>query len=170
MQAISALYYKLLIGMAILSGVLIVTAVFLIVLDVMMRLFGLSPFLFVLTFVEYSMLWFTMLAAPYLVRIKGHVFIDAVTLMLPQRVRFYIAKVVYLLCIIASLISAYSVSVLLIEAIRFGDVDMRSFEVPMWILFASMPLSFGMCAIEFTRYLLGFDDMYNQSIAERGSV
>lgn len=170
MTGLCKLYNYVLYGMAIGSGVVIVTAVCLIVLDVFMRILGMDPLLFILTVVEYSLLWFTMLAAPYLVRIKGHVFIDAVTQFMPPAVKKAVAKLVYLTCIVASVVYGYHLYVLLSEAIQSGEIDMRTYEIPMWLLFVSMPLCFGMCAMEFGRYLLGFDDMYDQMLHERDSV
>lgn len=156
--------------MAVCAGITIVTAVVLIIVDVLMRITGLDPLLFILTTVEYILLWFTMLAAPYLLRIKGHVFIDAVTQFFPPRVKKAVAKLVYLTCIVASSVYGYHLIVLLVEAIESGEIDMRSFEIPMWILFAPMPLCYAMCVIEFGRYLIGIDDMYDQTIAERDTV
>ncbi len=163
-------YNYLLTGMAVLSGIAIFTATALIVIDVFMRVTGLQPWLFILTTVEYILLWFTMLAAPYLVRIKGHVFIDAVTQFFPPLTKRVVAKLVYLACAIASLVYGYNLYILLTEAIQSGEIDMRSFEIPIWILFLPMPLCFLMCAIEFGRYLFGIDDMYVQTPAEREGV
>lgn len=170
MSGLAKIYNYVLYGMAVCSGLIIVAAVTLIVIDVMMRLAGLDPLLFILTTVEYSLLWFTMLAAPYLVRIKGHVFIDAVTRFFPPAVKKAIAKIVYLACIVASLIYGYHLYILLAEAIESGEIDIRSFEIPMWILFVTMPLCFFMCAMEFSRYLIGIDDMYDQTTKEQDTM
>ena len=63
---------------------MIVLAIFvLIALDVILPLVGIQPWDGTLGVVEYGLLWFTILAAPWLARIKGHVFIDAVAEMLP---------------------------------------------------------------------------------------
>ncbi len=70
------LYNYVLYGMAYCSGVTIFIAVVLIVMEVGMRVTGLDPFVFVLTTGDDILLYFTMLAAPGLVRINGHVFID----------------------------------------------------------------------------------------------
>lgn len=156
--------------MAYCSGIVIFVAVVLIVVDVGMRIAGVDPFVFILTAVEYILLYFTMLAAPWLVRIKGHVFIDAVTQFLPPTLKKAIAKLVYLGCIIASSIYCYHLVILLIEALESGELDMRSYEIPIWILFLPMPLCFFMCAMEFLRYLIGVDDMYTTSVEERGGV
>ncbi len=156
--------------MAVCAGITITIAVVLIIIDVLMRITGLDPLLFILTTVEYILLWFTMLAAPYLVRIKGHVFIDAVTQFLPPVIKKAVAKIVYLACIVASTVYFYHLIILLAEAIESGEIDMRSFEIPIWILFAPMPLCYFMCVMEFGRYLIGIDDMYVQTIAERDTV
>ena len=170
MSGLIKLYNYVLYGMAIGSGIVIVTAVCLIVLDVLMRVLGLDPLLFILTTVEYSLLWFTMLAAPWLVRIKGHVFIDAVTQFFPPVIKRIVAKLVYLACILAAIIYGYHLYILLSEAIESGEIDIRTFEIPMWLLFVSMPLCFFMCAVEFGRFLLGIDDMYDKNLIERDSV
>jgi len=156
--------------MAIGAGIAISTATFLIILDVLMRITGFQPLLFVLTVVEYILLYFTMLAAPYLLRIKGHVFIDAVTQFMPPAVKRVIAKLVYLACLIACCIYGYQLVNLLVEAIQSGEIDMRSMEIPAWILFVPMPVCFFMCALEFLRYLIGIDDMYSQDLIERENV
>ena len=170
MKKISAFYDQLLHGLARLSGILIFFAFVMIVVDVLMRITGLEPFIFIMTTFEYILLWFTMLAAPYLLRIKGHVFIDAVTQFLPSLLKKIVAKIVYLLCIIGCCIYGYHLLGLLVEAIQSGELDMRSYEVPIWLLFVPMPLCFFLCVIEFMRFLFGVDDMYSQSIQERENV
>lgn len=170
MSGLVRIYNYVLYGMAYCSGITMFVAVVLIVVDVFMRITGMEPFIFVLTTVEYILLYFTMLAAPWLVRIKGHVFIDAVTQFMPPGVKKVVAKLVYVACIIASSIYCYQLIILLKEAIQSGELDMRTFEIPIWILFLPMPLCFFMCAMEFLRYLIGIDDMYSTAVEEREGV
>ncbi len=170
MNAVFRVYNYVLKGMAVGAGITIFLAFVLIVIDVLMRITMMDPLLFILTTVEYILLYFTMLAAPWLVRIKGHVFIDAVTQFLPPWIKKVVAKIVYLLCIIASLLYGYHVILLFTEALASGEIDMRSYEIPIWILFAPMPLCFFMCAVEFGRFLIGIDDMYDQRIIERENL
>ena len=170
MLVVKRAYNALLFSMAYLSGVAIFAAFLMIVTDVLSRFTDLPPLLWVLTAVEYILLWFTMLAAPYLLRIKGHVFVDAVQQFLPARVKFITAKIVYALGIFCCVIYTYYSGLLLAEALETGELDMRSFEAPLWSLLLPMPLCFAMCAVEFCRYLIGIDDMYSQTITERESV
>jgi TRAP-type C4-dicarboxylate transport system permease small subunit len=39
-------------------------------------------------------------------------------------------------------------------------IDVRSFDMPRWLLTASIPLSFGLMTIEFGRFLIGLDSMH----------
>ena len=170
MSGLVKIYNYVLYGMAIGSGISISVATILIIVDVLMRITGFEPWIFVLTTVEYILLYFTMLAAPFLLRIKGHVFIDAVTQFFPPTIKKVVAKIVYTACIIACTIYCFQLVNLLIESIQSGEIDMRSMEIPIWILFAPMPLCFFMLCFEFLRYLIGIDDMYSQDLIERENV
>ncbi len=104
MKSLAAGYTAVVNGQRVLSGVVFFTVFMLIVADVFMRLVGIPPWTYISAIVEYGLLWFTMLAAPYLVRMKGHVFIDAITQMLPAAAQRVMAKFAYLICIVSSLV------------------------------------------------------------------
>ena len=170
MKAIVRGYNFVLNGMAVLAGVLIFLTFVMIVVDVTMRIVGLKPPLFTIAVVEYILLWFTMLAAPWLVRIKGHVFIDAVTQFLPAAVKTVTAKITYAICITAATIYCIHAAGLFWVAWIEDKVDVRSVDMPQWALFGPMPICFLFVAIEFARYFVGVDDMYSHSIEEREGV
>jgi len=154
------LYNAILIGCVVLSGLLIAAGIAVVVVDVSRRALGFQPFNFTVAFVEYTLLYFVLLAAPYLVRVKGHVTAEVLFSQLPAAAQKVCEKVVYVLCIVVSLIFAYEGTLLFDEAIRYGYMDERSVDVPYWALYVLFPLCFSMIAIEFTRYLIGFDSMY----------
>ncbi len=112
--------------------------------------------------VEYGLLWFTMLAAPWLARIKGHVFIDAVTELLSPEIQKVTAKFAYLVAFTGSVAFAYYSVLLLVEAIEEEMIDERGADLMLWTLYFPMPFAFALVAVEFLRYLLGFDDMYGR--------
>ena len=170
MQGIIKAYNSLLQGMAVLSGVLIFASFLMIVVDVSMRIVGLKPPLFTVATVEYILLWFTMLAAPWLARIKGHVFIDAVTQFLPSSIKAVVAKIVHTICVVSCSIYAVHSYLLFDYAWERGLVDLRTVDMPQWIIYLPMPICFALVAIEFTRFLLGFDDMYDKRVADREGV
>lgn len=153
---------------AIMAGVgcAIVVCIFtMIVIDVTMRTVGFTPPSFTLTIVEYALLYFTMCAAPYLVRNKGHVFIEAFISILPIPVRRGLEKIVYVVCILGAVLFAYLSFQLLVEALESGQMDVRGIDMPYWTLFIPMPLGFALVAYEFGRFLVGVDTMYNYDLS-----
>ena len=160
MALISHLYDKFIDLLRILSGVVVVIIFLLIVTDVILRGFRLPTWTYSSGLVEYGLLWFTMLGAPWLARIKGHVFIDAVTQLLPPGPQKVIAKIVYTICIVSCLVFTWFSLQLLLDAFTSGQTDTRGEDFPLWALLFPIPFSFFLVAIEFGRFLLGFDDMY----------
>ena len=154
----------------VMSGVVIFSIFVLIVADVIMRLTGIPPWTYISAIVEYGLLWFTMLAAPYLVRIKGHVFIDAVTQLLPPVFQSVLARVVYLICICTSVIFFFYSLQLLIEAIVSEQIDTRGEDMQLWLLLLPIPVSFIMVALEFGRFLIGWDSMYGERTDMKDNV
>ena len=170
MAALFRAYNFILFGMAVCSGIVITLAFILIVIDVSIRIAGFSPPAYTIAVVEYILLYYTMLAAPWLVRIKAHVFIDAVTQFLPAAVKKVAAKATYALCICSASIFCYFSITLLADALISGRVDVRGVDLPQWLLFLPLPVGFAMVAIEFFRYLIGIDDMYAADLESRGGM
>ncbi len=170
MKNLIAAYNGLIAYMRIAAGILIFLVFILIVVDVFVRLIGMKPWGYSVMVVEYALLWFAMLASPYLVRAKGHVFIDALTTLIAPRPRLVVEKIAYTICIISSLIFAwYSYSVLH-TAIVERTLDVRAEDIPLWVLILPLPVSFFLVAIEFGRYLIGIDTMYTDRTEARENV
>lgn len=170
MKAIFKAYNYVLNGLAACAGAVIFSVFVMIVIDVTMRISGFKPPAYTIAVVEYCLLYFTLFSAPWLVRMKGHVFIDAVTQMMPRAVQIVLAKVVYVICICSALTLAYISIGLAGEAIEMGNLDVRGIDIPQWLQFVPMPPCFLLVAIEFMRFLVGIDDMYGDRTAARDSV
>jgi C4-dicarboxylate transporter, DctQ subunit len=160
MAIVAALYRHLLEALAVVAGVMLGAMACAIVLDVLMRNLGLQPPAHTLTLTEYGLLYLTMLAAPWLVRAKGHVYIELVTAALSPRARFRLTRVVYGLCVLTCAVIFWFGLEVTISHYQRHVIDVRSFDMPRWLLTASIPLSFGLMTIEFARYLLGLDSMH----------
>jgi len=160
MQAIARAYEMLIDALAVLAAALLGVITLLIVVDVLMRNFGLQPYPHTLSLTEYSLLYITMLGTPWLVRKKGHVHIEMVVARLRPAVRRMVHGFVCLVCMaVCAVLAWYSLDVTLANAAR-GDLDIRSFDSPRWILVACMPLGFGLMVIEFGRFLFGRDNLF----------
>ena len=82
----------------------------------------------------------------------------------------FFEKTAYLVCIVTCLIFTYISLRLLFDAIQMGHFDERSVDMPMWLLYAPMPISFVLVATEFGRYFLGFDRFYVDRTIGQDSV
>src|SRR5688572_26515299 len=147
MATVATLYWRLLQLLAVVAGALLATMAFAIVLDVGMRNLGLQPPAHTLTLTEYGLLYLTMLAAPWLVREKGHVYIELVTAALSPRARFWLTRVVYALCVLTCAVIFWVGLEVTLAHYERAVIDVRSFDMPRWLLSASIPLSFGLMAI-----------------------
>jgi C4-dicarboxylate transporter, DctQ subunit len=160
MIAVAALYRRLLEALAVVAGVILAAMAFAIVVDVVVRNLGLQPPAHTLTLTEYGLLYATMLGAPWLLREKGHVYIELVTAAVSPRARFRLTRVVYASCLLTCAVIFWFALEVTIDQWQRAVVDVRSFDMPRWLLTASIPLSFGLMTIEFGRFLLGFDSMH----------
>lgn len=160
MKALIRLYDGLVGALAYLAGVATVLILVLVLIDVAARELAGSSLNFTIGIVEYAMLYFTMFAAPYLVRTRGHVCIEAVVMRLPDRARRVLEKAVYVICAGATLVFAYFSIDLLFEKIGDETIDIRGIDFPGWLVVAPMPLCYALVAVEFLRYLFGPDTYY----------
>lgn len=142
-------------GAMVLSGTLIGIAIVLVVVDVILRAFRVMNLNFTVAFVEYILLYFVLLAAPYLVRERGHVVADMIHSRVQGMPRVVMEKLIYLLCIGVSLVFAWFGTLLLIGAIQNGYIDERSVNIPYWLLYLCYPPCFLLVALEFVRFLFG---------------
>lgn len=170
MKVVIRAYDALIAGLAVLAGAAIAVAFLLIVVDVGMRATGFRPPAFTIATVEYLLLYFTLLAAPWLVREKGHVYVDALISRLPMGLRHVLEKAVYFLCVAVPLIFAYYAALLFLDAVQSGLFEERAIDIPLWLLYAPMPIGFGLVAVEFARLLFGADTLYQDRTKVRDSV
>ena len=165
MRTVGRFYDGVFALLAVCAGITIVAIFLSIVTDVLMRICGLQPPAWTITYVEYALLYFTMFCAPYLVRHKGHVVIESLVSVLPVPVRRAMAKITYFLCFAGAVIFTWQSVLLLSEAWASQRIDVRGVDIQMWILFVPMPVSFGLIATEFLRYLFTRDTIYSYDLS-----
>ena len=137
-----------------------------IVVDVSIRTVGITPPLFTSSIVEYALLYIAMFSAPWLVRQKGHVAIEAVVSILPPSIREPLAKVVYFVCAVIAMYFAYLSIELFVEAWISGNLDVRGIDMPYWTQFLPMPIGYALVSLEFVMYLAGLRHYYTYDLGE----
>ena len=123
-----------------------------IIYDVTTRNLRVFTVTWVVPLTEYGLLYVTALGAPWLLRERGHVSMEAVRTLLPQAALVWLERLVLVLCIVGCVAGAW-LSIPVIER-NFGMTDVRAGFIPRWTMFAPILLAFALCAIQFLRFLL----------------
>jgi C4-dicarboxylate transporter, DctQ subunit len=160
MRLIGKAYSVLLHGMAMFAGLLMVAMMAMITVDVILRNLGYQGSAHFFTFTEYFLLLIPLLGAPWLVREKGHIYIEVFTAMLSATARRALIVAVTALCAAVCVVLAWYGGGISLNDFLQAEKDVRSFDMPRWALTLSFPLSFGMMALEFLRLLIRRESPY----------
>jgi len=160
MTGIQKLYSRLIKGLAAVSGLILALMCALIIADVGLRNLGLQPLRATVAITEYALLYFTMFAAPYLVRTRGHVVVRVIYDQLDKASKQFLETGVYIICAAVALSLSFVSGGLLIESITLGDMEPRSIDVPRWGLFLPLMIGFFFVGCEFVRLLFTKDSFY----------
>lgn len=122
-----------------------------IIYDVTSRNLRMGTVTWVVAVTEYCLIYVTALGAPWLLRERGHVSMEAIRMMLPPALTFWLEKLVLALCLVACVTAAW-LAVPVIER-SIGMTDVRARFIPRWAMFLPILLAFGLCAVQFARFL-----------------
>jgi len=137
-----------------------------IVIDVSIRQIGYTPPLFTSSVVEYALLYLAAFSAPWLVRVRGHVAIEALVTAMPDWMRRPLAKAVYLVCATVSFGFTYLSFKLFWDALLSGELDVRGVDMPYWALFFPLVPAFLLVGLEFCMFLAGIRSYYSYDLGE----
>jgi C4-dicarboxylate transporter DctQ subunit len=154
MKWVARAYDSVLHGMAVFAGVLMAAMMVTICVDVVLRNLGYQSSAHLFTFSEYALLLIPCLGAPWMVREKGHIFVEIVLMYLGREQRALMVRLIGIVCILVCAILAWYGADVTVKGFIRNDMDVRSFDMPRWILVAFIPLSFGMMAMEFLRFMV----------------
>ena len=154
MKTVARIYDAVLHGMAVLAGVLMAAMMATICIDVALRNLGYQSSAHFFTFSEYALLLIPCLGAPWLVREKGHVYVEIVLMYLDADRRRIAMRLIGVLCVAVCLALAWYGGEVTVLSFMRNDMDVRSLVMPRWMLVGFIPLSFGMMAIEFIRFMV----------------
>ena len=161
MRPILRAYDGLIAAMALAAALVLVWLMIAVVVSVTMRNLGLQPFAWLFTSTEYGILYMTMLGAPWLVQKRGHVHIELVTAVLPPLLQALVSRAVALGCVAVCGYLAWRGVLLVQTNLARGDFDVRAYYFPRWLLTIAFPLSFGLMAVEFSRFAFGRELMHS---------
>lgn len=154
------LYDRLIIGLAIAGAASLVFITAAIIVDVLLRNLGFHPFQATSAIVEYVLLFSTMAGAPWLVRSSGHVAISSFVDRLPDGARILAGRIMLTLSVVALAVLSWRSAAVGLQMVDSHAVDMRSVNIPSWVLYAMLSAGFGLMMMEFLRLLLR-GEIYN---------
>lgn len=152
-------------ALAVITKLMLGLIVVLVVTDVAMRNLA-KPIAWSASLTEYLLIYITFLAAPGLVRAKGHVCADFMRTFMPAGMRRVVEMAVYVLCIGLCLHLGWMALQGMLESLRTGSYDVRTFDLPKWLIYLPMVLGLWLSAFEFLRFLTGRDSIYAVDVRE----
>ena len=161
MPALLRAYRFLIDAMAFVAGATLVWLMVSVVISVGMRNAGIQPFAWLFTSAEYGLLYLTMLGAPWLVRERGHVHIELLTSALPKGPQRVVSRGVAVLCVLVCVVLAWKGTELFLTNIERNDFDVRAYFYPRWLLTITFPISFGLMAVEFSKFVVGTELLHS---------
>lgn len=161
MQLLFDLSGRLALWLARLTMLILGLLIVVVVADVVVRSVGLRPLAWASSTAEYILLYAAFLPMPYLVRIKGHVFVEFLRGPMSPAVRRNVERLVYLVCIVICAYLGWVASNSGVLAWHEGSYETRTFDMPKWLVFLPIAVGFCLSTLEWLRFLVGHDSMYN---------
>jgi len=118
-----------------------------------------------LTFVviEYGFLYILFLGSPWLIRTRGHVYIEMLTAAVPDIVRVYLSRLIAFAGMAVCLIWAWYTGLIFLEhyedSMAFDELRAQ-FSLRLWISTICFPFGFLLMAIEFARFMFTTEPMH----------
>jgi C4-dicarboxylate transporter DctQ subunit len=134
-----------------LAGIIIVAVTLSVSLTAVVRYLGFRPPLWTFQFTEYALLWFTFMAAAWLLREGGHISIDTIVSRLPTKTRRYVDITNDILGFIVSVVIFFFGTLHTIDLFRRGIMEVKGVIVPKAPLFLIIPLGGLALSIQFGR-------------------
>ena len=155
--------------MAWFAAFLIAAMMFTITFDVVVRNLGYQSSAHLFTFTEYALLIVPCMGAPWLVREKGHIHVEILLMNVKPKARRRLMRFIGIACIAVCLVIAWYGFGITISDYVNNEKDVRSFDMPRWMVVGWIPLSFLMMAIEFARYVVRGEDFLASVVETLGS-
>ena len=124
---------------------------FIVAYEVLSRWAGFRPPNWPIAVSEFTLLYATVLAAPWVLRHSGHVQVSTLFVALSPGVRMVLSRLMSLLGAVVCLVVAWYALRVTFAA---EGLEIRTFEMPKWLVYAPLPLGFLLLAVEFGRHFL----------------
>lgn len=136
-------------GLAVLSGGLLAAIPVMIIYDAGLRILKIGASVWVNDVSAIFIVYSTFLAAPWLLREKGHIYVNVVADQLSKTNQKYLARAVNLSCAAVCIYLTYKACLVVIA--NYGYYDVSAIETPRWLRFLPVPFGFFFLGLQFLR-------------------
>lgn len=146
-----SLFDKLLNGMAVLAGVILVFIVGAVCYTIGMRYFFRQTTIWIMQTTEYALLWIVFLATTWLLREGGHITTDIIYAHLNEKTKAYLDATMFFIGGLTCAIMLYFGITYMYECIISNVTDVRAVTVPKSAVFIIIPIGSLLLTIQFFR-------------------
>lgn len=122
-----------------------------IVYDACLRALRLGAPVWAIDLTGIALIYITFLGSPWLLREKGHVYVEVLVSRFPPGLRVALGRVVCAVCALLCLVLAYRACWIVFQSV--GETDVSGIETPRWLRFLPVPFGFFFLGTEFLRLL-----------------
>jgi len=145
------LFDKLLNGMAVLAGVILVFIVGAVCYTIGMRYFFRQTTIWIMQTTEYALLWIVFLATTWLLREGGHITTDIIYAHLNEKTKAYLDATMFFIGGLSCAVMLYFGITYMYECITCNVTDVRAVTVPKSAVFVIIPIGSLLLTIQFLR-------------------
>ena len=113
--------------------------------------------------IEYGFVYILFLGSPWLIRNRGHIYIEILTAMIPDRARRVLSRAIVIACAAICFVWAWYTWQLFAErwddAMAFDELRAQ-FDLRLWIGTIPFPLGFFLMGVEFLRFVFTAQPMH----------
>jgi len=154
MRRLTALYDRLIDALAFLSALALGAMAVWVSYEVIARKLFRAPTIWAVDLSEYTLVWTTFLAAPWVLRRGGHVTVDLVVNALPAAVRLLLDRTMSALGAMICAVYAWNTAASVVEFYERSLIIRRLWEMPQYIPYLAIPIGTALLVVEFVRRAL----------------
>jgi len=146
---LSRTFNRLLAGLAVLAGLLLLFICFSICYSIFTRSLGLPSPVWILQFNEYALLWITFLGTAWVLARGKHVSVDLLTGRMGERTKAYFSLAHGILGIVVCGVLLWYGSVTTWGQFQNGITDVKAVDVPKYLILVVIPFGFFILSLQF---------------------
>lgn len=155
-------------GLAVAAAACLAAAMLIVVYMVIWRATGHSTY-WEIELATYLIVATVLIGSPYCLRTRGHIGVDLLAHLLPQRHRLALERILAILGIVVCLYLTWKGFDLTVEAFHKNETSGSAWDPPRWPFFALMPIGLGLTALQYVAEMLRRQPPVEAAVSGQGA-